>query len=145
MNQDNSALRNVVRQLLAIEEDNVDNVEPIGPALCVLAKLRSHLTKRVGSAGFAALLTRAVALARMEADWLEAVQVDADANLTGLGEAARKQSADRAAAGAVSLLAQLIGLLVTFIGETLTMAIMRELWPDARIENLNSCAEETTK
>jgi len=145
MNQATPALRIMVRYLLETEANKSEQSEAMIPALCVLTKLRSHLTKRVGPAGFAALLTRALALAKMEVPWLEAVQVKADTNLEGFSEAAQQQSADSVAEGGISLLAQLLGLLFTFIGETLTMGIVRELWPDARLEGIHSGAEETPK
>ena len=36
--------------------------------------------------------------------------------------------------GAEVLVAELLGLLVTLIGETLTLSLVREAWPDASIE-----------
>jgi len=36
----------------------------------------------------------------------------------------------------------LLGLLVTFIGENLTVRLVRDVWPDAPVNDLDSVAEE---
>jgi len=37
----------------------------------------------------------------------------------------------------VTLLAQLLGLLVTFIGEALTVRLVREVWPKVPLDDLD--------
>ena len=111
-------------------------------ALSALTKLRIHLTRLVGIAGFEALLARALALARAEAAWMGTVRVQTDGTLEGFSEAAQLQLADAVAVGCTALLAQLFGLLVTFVGEALTLRLMQEVWPEARLDNTNSGAEE---
>jgi len=39
------------------------------------------------------------------------------------------------AEGEVILIAEIIGLLVTFIGETLMLRLVQDAWPDATFEN----------
>ena len=108
-------------------------------------KLRLHLTKLVGLAGFQALLSRALALAKAEVPWLEGVRVKADGSLEGLGEAAQQQDAEAAARGSATLLAQLLALLMTFIGEYLTLRLMRDVWPNASLSDRNTGTEETAR
>jgi hypothetical protein len=72
----------------------------------------------MGNTGFHALLSRALALANAEVPWLRAVHVKADGSLEGLDEPGkRKWTRKEIAEGALFLLAQLLGLLVAFIGE----------------------------
>ena len=53
------------------------------------------------------------------------MHVNPDGSLQGGGDVTVKQIA----AGEVLLLAELLGLLVAFIGEGLTLQIVREAWP----------------
>ena len=41
---------------------------------------------------------------------------------------------DGGAEAAVAITAHLLGLLVTFIGEPLTLRLVREAWPDASLD-----------
>jgi hypothetical protein len=144
INQATPAIRDLARLLLTLETNQDESAEREAHAtLSTVAKLRWHLTKLVGLAGFQALLARALALARPEADWLEPVRVTADAVLEGFHEAAQCQSAETVAEGSTALLAQLLGLLVTFIGQALTLRLVREVWPEAAMDKGNSGAEET--
>ena len=89
----------------------------------------SRLTRFAGADGFAALLRRALALARAEVPSLHGITVKADGSMEGLEELA----ADAPNVGvdaAVAITAHLLGLLVTFIGEPLTVRLVREAWPD---------------
>jgi hypothetical protein len=144
MRQAAPAIRHLARHLLASENDESEQTEiETSAALSALAKLRSHLTKLVGVAGFETLLARALALARAEVTWLGPVRVQAGATLTGFREAAQQQTADTVAEGCVTVVVQLLGLLVTFIGEALTLRLVQDIWPEARIDDIDSGAEET--
>jgi hypothetical protein len=61
--------------------------------------------------------------------WLKAVQVSPDGKLTNLEEAKAGVEQDTATRGEVVLVAQLLGLLHTFIGEPLTLQLVKEAWP----------------
>jgi hypothetical protein len=95
------------------------------------------LAKLTGKAGFHALLARALALAGAEVPRLCAVTIKADGSLEELGQpgpqAAQKKNADRS----VVLPAQLLGLLGAFIGEHLTLSLVRETWPDLAAGDLD--------
>ena len=92
-------------------------------AVCrVCDKLRRPLTTLAGAAGFRSLLARALTLAKQESPALGAWEVKSDGSLEGLnGEAAQS--------GAV-LIAHLIGLMITFIGESLTLRLLHDIWVD---------------
>lgn len=77
----------------------------------------------MGNIGFKALLSRALALAAAEIPSLRTWQINAD----GSFERAEGVGAE----GGVVLVAQLFGLLATFIGEELTLRLVREVWPKA--------------
>jgi len=88
----------------------------------VCDKLRHPLTTLAGSAGYRSLLARALTLAKQESPVLKAWEVRSDGSLQGLnGEAAQS--------GAV-LIAQIIGLMITFIGEPLTLRLLHDIWLD---------------
>ena len=99
------------------------------PAYPVIEHLRPHLAILMGDTGFRALLTRALARAEAEIPWLRAVQVKTDGSLQGFDGQATQVDPEDAAAGSVALLAQLLGLLATFIGPNLTLRLMRDIWP----------------
>jgi hypothetical protein len=88
----------------------------------------------VGVAGFRSLLSRALTLAKAEAPSLSAVQVAADGSLKGLDELASQTGKEQAKDGGAILIAQLIGLLLTFIGEGLTLRLVQDVWPEAAFD-----------
>ena len=102
-------------------------------AVRVCDKLRHSLTRFAGADGFASLLRRSLALARLEVPSLNRATIDSDCSLDGL-EALAADEADGGAEAAVALAAHLLGLLVTFIGEPLTLRLVRESWPDASFD-----------
>lgn len=105
--------------------------------------MRVPLTKLIGSAGFSSLLSRAVALAKRQAPWLEGLRVEADGSLAGLEELQPDSGAPEAARhGGAILVAELLGLLVTFIGQPLTLGLVHEAWPDASLETMTPGIEE---
>ena len=103
----------------------------------VVDKLRPHLANLMGGAGFRALLARAFALANAELPWLRAVDVNTDGSLTGLDELEAEIGPDDFFEGRVVVLAQLLGLLVAFIGENLTLQLVGEVWPNLRLNDLD--------
>jgi hypothetical protein len=103
----------------------------------VCEKLRPHLATLVGNTGFRALLSRALALAGAEVAWLRVVQVKADGSLEAPKELHAQPEPDELFKGRVVLVAQLLGLLVAFIGENLTLRLVREIWPKAPLNDLD--------
>jgi hypothetical protein len=98
-------------------------------ALRVCEKMRESLSVLVGSHGFRALLTRALTLAKAEAAWVEKLEVTAGGSLVFPGELEYELGAKEMAKGATALVTQMLELLGTFIGETLTHRLVQQIWP----------------
>jgi hypothetical protein len=107
------------------------------PAFQVCEKLRVHLATLMGATGFRELLSCALPRAKAEAPWLRGLHVTADGALEGLEELSAQHNPDELFEGGVVLVAQLLGLLVAFIGETMTLRFVREVWPDVPLDNLD--------
>jgi hypothetical protein len=111
-------------------------------------KLRPHLSTLMGRSGFQALLARALLLAAAEAPWLTAVRVVADGEMEGLTVAYAKVDAAAFSEGEIVLLAQLLRLLVGFIGPALTLRLINQLWPQLSFNDAdfsNSANHEEAK
>jgi hypothetical protein len=118
------------RRILAFQSVEDKPSEPTGSGtLRVYEKLRQHLCALAGVAGYQALLSRALTLAKAEAPGLRAVQVTTDGSLQGLSELAPGIDKDLAQEGEVILLAQLLGLFLSFIGEALTLRLVQDVAP----------------
>lgn len=113
--------------------------------LLVDEKLRPHLATLMGIVGFRALLSRALALASAEVPWLRALHVKADGSLEGFDALDRQVEPAAVFEGSVVLLAQLLGLLATFVGENLTLRLVREVWPKLSLNGLDLGAGDTNE
>ena len=131
-------MRDFAERLIAYETRGNKSSETKTPAACLVGeKLRPHLATLMGNVGFRALLSRALALANAEVPWLRAVHVKADGSLEGLDELEAQVDPDEIFEGCVVLLAQLLGLLVAFIGENLTLRLVREVWPKLSLNDVD--------
>jgi hypothetical protein len=125
-------MRNLAERLVARETAaGVPPEAKVEAAFRACEKLRRHISKFAGEAGFRSLLARALVLATAEIPWLSSVEIKADGALGGLGTLPAQQDGDEADRGGVVFLAQLLGLLVLFIGEVLTLRLVGDTWPDA--------------
>jgi hypothetical protein len=131
-------MRDFAERLIAHEtrENKSSETKTSGPFL-VGEKLRPHLAPLMGNVGFRALLSRALALANAEVPLLRAMHIKADGSFDGLDELGAQVDPDEIFKGRVVLLAQLLGLLVAFIGEDLTLRLVREVWPKLSLNNLD--------
>lgn len=128
-------MRDFAERLIAHETKGNQSVGVKLPAaFLVFEKLRPHLANLMGSTGFRALLSRSLALANAEVPWLRTVHVKSDGSLEGL-EA--QIDLDNFFEGRVILLATLLGLLVDFIGEKLTVQLVRGVWPKLYLNDLD--------
>ena len=124
--------QHLAQRLLTYEAVAGENSEPAeSAAFRVCAKLRRPLITLAGVAGFRSLLSRALTLASAESPSLTAVQVAADGSLKGLDELGPQIDKEQVRDGGAILIAQLIGLLLTFIGEGLTLRLVQDVWPEA--------------
>jgi hypothetical protein len=105
-------------------------------AFRVCEKLRHPLSTLAGTAGFRSLLSRALTLANAKVHWLKAVHISPAGTLEGLDEVESQLSPDEIAAGEIALVARLLELLITFIGEALTLRLMQDVWPKAMLDDL---------
>ena len=114
------------------------SLEP--PAIRVYEKLRLSLGEFVGVTGFQSLASRALALARPEAPSLRTVRVAEDGSIRGLGEIETQfeMEKDQAGEGGTILISRLLGLLRIFLGEALTLSLLRNAWPGEVFEDRNS-------
>ena len=128
MNSPNPSIRVWAERLLAVEAANPSGPNGAGPQVVrVCERLRVSLAQFVGADGFTALLRRALALARMEVPSLQTARITAAGRLEGIEEAGEAGSDVEAA---ITITAYFLGLLVTFIGQSLARRLMRKAFPD---------------
>ena len=141
-------MRDLAHRLLAYEAVASKASEPSEsaalrvPALRVYEKLRRSLDTFAGTAAFQSLAFRALTQAKSEAPSLWAAQVAEDGSLQGLGEFEPEVEMDRDQAGeysngegGIALITRLLGLLLIFLGKTLTLSLLRNAWPGANFDD----------
>ena len=134
--------RQLARRLLTYEAAAGSNSEPTESAASrVCEKLRRPLCSLAGVAGFRSLLSRALTLARAEAPSLSTVEVGADGSLKGLDERGPQKDRDMSNEGGAILIAQLLGLLLTFIGRGITLRLVQDVWPEPAFDD-RDCRKE---
>jgi hypothetical protein len=137
MNRATPQMRSIALRLIHYETGK-DPSETTDTAIFqVTDRLRPHLATLMGNGGFRALLARALALASAEVSWLRKVQVNADGTLEGLETLHAQLKPAEFREGRVVLLAQLLGLLVAFIGPGLTSRLVGEVWPQLSADNVD--------
>jgi hypothetical protein len=130
-------MRDFAERLIAYEtRGNKSSETKTSAAFLVCEKLRPHLTNLMGNTGFRALLFRALALGSMEVPWLSAMHVKSDNSLEGLDKLEAQVDPEGIAEGGVVLVAHLLGLLAAFIGEDLTLQLVRDVEPKLLLNDL---------
>jgi hypothetical protein len=137
--------RDLARSLVACEADASTSLHAEPATVRVYERLRRQLGAPVGTDGFQALASRALALAKAESPRLSAVQVTANGGLRGLGEVESQTDPDENGEAGIILIAQLLGLFLTLLGETTTLRLIEDLrlQVDARTEPATTI-EDTT-
>ena len=131
-------MRHFAKRLIVFEtRANAASSTSLRPDFRVPEKLRPHLVALMGNGGFEALLARALALAKTEVPWLRPVHVNAAGAIEGLETIPTQVGPDEFLEGRIVLLAQLLGLLVAFIGENLTLRLVQEVWPKIPLDDLD--------
>jgi hypothetical protein len=131
-------MRAFAERLIADEAKGNKSFGKTGPtAPQIFEKLRPHLATLRGTTGFRGLISRALMLAAGEIPWLSKLQVTADGTVEGFDGIDAWADAAKVAEGNVVLVAQLLGLLVAFIGEQLSLQIVREVWPKLSFDGLD--------
>src|SRR5215204_610242 len=102
--------REFARQLLAHEAATGKAMEgEASAAFRVCENLRGPLAKLLGLEGFCSLLSRALALAAADVQWLRALHINGDGSLEGIGDLEPKQDRRAVEEGEVVLVGQLLG------------------------------------
>ena len=131
-------MRRFARSLIADEAKGDESAATMSEAAFhALEELRQPLTTLMGHGGFRALLSRALALATTEVRWLRTVKVSAKGELEGVVTLPARIDPAEFREGRVELLAQLLGLLVAFIGPKLTLHLISEIWPKILLSDLD--------
>jgi len=139
------AIQDLARRILVIEASRVDVVGgQVNEAVRACVKLQVPLSKFTGPAGFLSLLSRALVLAKSEVPSLSVVQVRPDGSLAGFEEIKHGQDVGELELekGRMVLVAHLLGLLATLIGESLTRRLACEAWPDISLDITDSKEKE---
>jgi hypothetical protein len=137
--------RDLARSLVACEADVSSTALHAQPATVrVYEKLRRQLGAPVGADGFQALASRALALAKSESPRLSAVQVAENGDLHGLGEVESQTETDDNGESGIILIAQLLGLFLTFLGEATTLRLIEDLrlQVEVRTESVTTSADK---
>jgi hypothetical protein len=132
-------MRDLAERLIA-EESRGETSPEASPAISiVIEKLRPDLRILMGDMGSRALLSRALAQAGAEFAWLSALHVKSDGSLEGLTRLELESHVDSGtiADGRAALLAQLLESLTSFIGESVTLRLVRNNWPDVPLDDLD--------
>jgi hypothetical protein len=131
--------RDLAQRLLASEASAGNSSHSTeSAALRVYEKLRRNLCALAGVAGFRALAARALTLAKAEVPGLSVMQIMADGSMQGLDEMEPPGDKHPDGNGEVILIAELLGLLMIFIGRSMTLRLVQDAWPEADLENCNS-------
>jgi hypothetical protein len=137
--------RELARSLVASEADATTTSLHTEPATVrVYKRLRRQLGAPVGIDGFQALASRALALAKSESPRLSTVQVTANGGLCGFGEVESEMNADEEGEAGIILIAQLLGLFLTFLGEATTLRLIEDLRLQADIRTVSATSPADT-
>jgi hypothetical protein len=137
--------RELARNLIACEAEATTNSLHTEPATVrVYERLRRQLGSPVGVDGFQALASRALALAKSEYPRLSAVQITANGGLRGLGEVESQTDADEDGEAGIILIAQLLALFLTLLGEATTLRLIEDLRLQAGVRTEPATTTENT-
>jgi len=120
--------RDLARSLFASDAEASTTARQAEPAsVRVYERLRRQLSAPVGLDGFQALASRALALAKSQSPRLSAVQVTANGGLRGFGDVDSQMDAGEDSEAGIVLIAQLLGLFLTFLGEATALRLIEDL------------------
>ena len=113
--------REKARQLLVYESEECYTPVTGDTAVQVCDRLRLTLSTLMGHAAFRSHLERALTLAKREDGSFEDVKIRDNGSLEGL---------DGVADGTgLAVVASLVALLITFLGQELTVRLLHDVWP----------------
>ena len=135
-------VQDLSRRLLAFAAHDSASDARVDVAVQVIEELRMRLIRLAGVVGFRSLLSRALTLAKAEVPSLSTVQVRADGSLEGFDGIEQNREAGAVGQAGLVLVAHLLGLLVNFIGASLTLRLLHDKWPDAVMRGADLRTEE---
>lgn len=134
-------MRNLAARLIAFESNARESSEPMeSAALRVYNKLRLSISAFAGAAAFQSFAFRALSQVQSEVPRFWTVQVAEDGSLEGLRDIKSQIDNDMDLAGeeGTILIARLLNLLHIFLGEALTLSLLRAIWPGATSDDRSS-------
>ena len=135
-------MRDLAARLLAYESDVGKSSERVeSAALRVYKKLRQSISAFAGAAAFQSFACRALSQVQSEVPHLWAVQVAEDGSLEGLDDLESQIDSEHGFGGRGrnhSDRSDLLELLHIFLGEALTLSLLRDAWPGAAFDDRNS-------
>ncbi|MCA1798178.1 MAG: hypothetical protein LC632_01635 [Xanthomonadaceae bacterium] len=104
--------------------------------LHICDKMHPSISRLAGSLSYRALLSRALAIARVRGKTLGALRFESDGKLIFDPEhpAAEFLNPDTVRKDAVILVAAFLGLLMKLIGDVVTVRIVCQVWPEVKAE-----------
>jgi CheY-like chemotaxis protein len=116
----------LARVLLAHESTEKKSGDNSPTIFRVFDKIRNPLLNVADETGFRSILARALALAKPEVGWLWPVKVSDSGSFEGLGLAEESITPAEISRGEAAIIAQMLGLLFTFLGESMTRSLLQE-------------------
>jgi DNA-binding response OmpR family regulator len=116
----------LARVLLARESREKKSGDNSPTIFRVFDKIRSPILNVAGETGFRSILARALTLAKPEVGWLWPVKVSDSGSFEGLVLAEESIAAAEISRGETAIIAQMLGLLFTFLGEAMTRSLLEE-------------------
>jgi hypothetical protein len=114
-------------------------VSPAGRPTMLFAvyqKLQGPLATLMGTAGLHVIVTRALKEGKEEVPWLGTLQINADGFLESAEETAQLGNKE-IREGEIVFVSKLFGLLITFIGATVTLHLLQGMWSGVSIRDLD--------
>lgn len=107
------------------------NTDAEAPGVIHVVKgMDTVLTRLAGRTGSRSLIARAVSLAHTDVPSLKGIGTSADGVIEALEKVLSAAGPEDRIRDEVVVVAHLLGLLHTFIGERLTLQLIKEVWPD---------------
>jgi two-component system chemotaxis response regulator CheY len=98
-----------------------------GPVIFrVCDKMRGPLRNVAGETGFRSIIARALMLSKSEVSWLWPVNISNNGFFEGLGLAEEKLTPLEVSRGETVVVGQILGLLFTFLGESMTHVLLHD-------------------
>ena len=131
-------MRHFAKQLIAYEAESDPQSAHEGPiAFSVIDKLSPHFITLMGNYGFQVMLERALAQAGKEVTWLGKISVNHEGPFCQLSELKEPMAAEIIFEGKVVFIAYVLEQLITFLGESFTLRMLRDVWPKVSSKDLN--------